>query len=258
MNSKTKDVAATKPVQKATVPCESCPFRRLPVFREFTPDELKFVSTFKVGEVVVTAGQTLLHEGETSPYLYTLLSGWMYRHKSLPDGRKQILNYAMPGDFVGLQSAALNEMQHSVEALTDARLCVFPREKLWSLYSKQPGLGFDLTWLVSREEKMLDDHLLSIGRRSALERMAYFVLLLHRRASDLNMLQDNAVDLPINQQHVADTLGLSIVHTNKTLRKLYNLGVISWKLRTLTVLKETELAKIARFETGVKQLRPFI
>lgn len=258
MNTETNGAAVTKFVQKATAPCENCPLRRLHVFREFTPEELKFVSNFKMGEVVVTAGQTLLHEGETSPYLYTLLSGWMYRHKSLPDGRKQILNYALPGDFVGLQSAVLKEMQHTVEALTDVRLCVFPREKLWSLYSTQPGLGFDLTWLVSREEKMLDDHLLSIGRRSALERMAYFVLLLHRRARDLNMLQNNAVELPINQQHVADTLGLSIVHTNKTLRKLYNLGVISWKSRTLTVLNETELAKIARFETGLKQLRPFI
>jgi CRP-like cAMP-binding protein len=199
-----------------------------------------------------------LHEGESSPHLYTLLTGWMYRHKSLPDGRRQILNYTLPGDFVGMQSAALKEMQHSVEALTDVRLCVFPREKLWSLYSTQPGLGFDLTWLVSREEKMLDDHLLSVGRRSAIERMAYFVMLLHRRVRDVGLLTKNGIELPVNQQHVADTLGLSIVHTNKTLRKLYNLGVISWRQRTLAVLKEAELARIARFEESPKQLRPFI
>jgi CRP/FNR family transcriptional regulator, anaerobic regulatory protein len=232
--------------------------RRLPVFRKFTPEELKFISRFKMGEITLDAGQTLLHEGESSPHLYTLMSGWMYRHKSLPDGRRQILNYTLPGDFVGMQSAVLKEMQHTVDALTDVRLCVFPREKLWSLYSTQPGLGFDLTWLVSREEKMLDDHLLSIGRRSALERMAYLVLLLHRRVRDLEMLEASGIELPLNQQHVADTLGLSIVHTNKTLRKLYDRGVISWKQRTLTVLKENELARIARFEDGPKQLRPFI
>ncbi len=244
--------------QKPTVSCERCPLRRLPVFRKFTPEELKFISKFKMGEITLNAGQTLLYEGESSPHLYTLMSGWMYRHKSLPDGRRQILNYALPGDFVGMQSAVLKEMQHTVDALTDVKLCVFPREKLWSLYSTQPGLGFDLTWLVSREEKMLDDHLLSIGRRSALERMAYLVLLLHRRVRDLEMLQGSGIELPLNQQHVADTLGLSIVHTNKTLRKLYDRGVISWKQRTLTVLKENELAKIARFEDGPKQLRPFI
>lgn len=253
-----KDSGETGNVQKSTVACEACPLRRLPVFRNFTPEELTFVSRFKTGEITLEAGQTLLREGDASQYLYTLFSGWMYRHKSLPDGRRQILNYSLPGDFIGMQAAVLKEMQHTVDALTDVRLCVFSREKLWSLYSTQPGLGFDLTWLVSREEKMLDDNLLSIGRRSALERMAYLVLLLHRRVQDLGLLQKRGIELPLNQQHVADTLGLSIVHTNKTLRKLYDLGVISWKQRTLTVLKETELARIARFEDGPRQLRPFI
>jgi CRP/FNR family transcriptional regulator, anaerobic regulatory protein len=245
-------------VQKRSVACENCPLRRLPVFRSFTSEELAFVSQFKTGEIALEAGTTLLHEGEMSPFIYTLLEGWMYRHKSLPDGRRQILNYSLPGDFVGLQSAVFEEMQHTLDALTDVKLCVFPRDKLWSLYSTQPGLGFDLTWLVSREEKMLDDHLLSIGRRSALERMAYLVLLLYRRAQDVGLVQGQGVELPFNQQHVADTLGLSIVHTNKTLRKLYDLEVISWKQRRLTVLQHQELAKIARFEDGPKQQRPFI
>lgn len=258
LKTESSNTGAPGKLQKRAVSCEQCPLRRLPIFRQFTAEELKFISRFKIGEVILGAGQTLLHEGESSPHLYTLLSGWMYRHKSLPDGRRQILNYALPGDFVGMQSAVLKEMQHTVETLTDVRLCVFPREKLWALYSTQPGLGFDLTWLVSREEKMLDDHLLSIGRRSALERMAYFVLLLHRRARDLGMLTAGSMDMPLNQQHVADTLGLSIVHTNKTLRKLYDRGVIAWKQRTLTVLNENELAKIARYEDAPKQLRPFI
>lgn len=83
---------------------------------------------------------------------------------------------------------------------------------------------------------MLDDHLLNIGRRSALERMAYFVLLLQRRMHDLEFLSVGGIELPLNQQYVADTLGLSIVHTNKILRKLYDLGVMSWKQRTLDVL----------------------
>ncbi len=245
-------------LQKRTIACEVCPLRSLPVFRSFTPEELKFVTEFKIGEISLTTGQTLLQDGQSSPYLFTLLSGWMFRYKSMADGRRQILNFALPGDFVGMQSAAFKEMQHAVEALTDVRLCVFPREKLWSLYSTQPGLGFDLTWLVSREERMLDDHLLSVGRRTALERMAYFVMLLHRRAKELALLVNGALELPITQQHVADTLGLSIVHTNKTLRKLYDRDIISWKQRTLAVLNEKELANIARYERVAPQLRPLI
>ena len=258
MEKETSGNSAYGQLQKRTLPCEACPFQRLPAFCKFTKEELEFVNQFKIGEVTLRAGQVLLHEGQSSPHLYTQLTGWMYRQKTLPDGRRQILNYTLPGDFVGMQAAVLKEMQHSVEALTDVRLCVFPREKLWSLYSTQPGLGFDLTWLVSREEKMLDDHLLSMGRRSAIERMAYLVMLLHRRVRDVGLLTEGGMELPLNQQHVADTLGLSIVHTNKTLRKLYDLGVISWRQRTLKVLKEAELARIARFEESRKQLRPFI
>jgi CRP-like cAMP-binding protein len=254
----TRDADLATNIQKPGVACEACPLRCLPAFRPFTPEELAFVSQFKKGEIILAAGQTLLLEGEGNDHLYTLLSGWMFRHKSLPDGRRQILNYALPGDFLGMQSAVFKEMQHSVEALTQVRLCIFPRDKIWSLYSKQPGLGFDITWLVSREENMLDEHLLSVGRRTALERMAYLVLLLHRRVNQLKMGSADGIELPINQQHVADTLGLSIVHTNKTLRKLYDRGLISWRQRKLTVLNEGELARVARFEDIATRQRPLI
>lgn len=245
-------------LESRKVPCERCPLRGMKVFRKFTADELKFVSTFKIGEITLEPGQVLLPEGESTPYLFTVLSGWLFRHKALPDGRRQILNFALPGDFIGMQATVFTEMQHTVETLTDARLCVFPREKIWTLYSAEPGLGFDITWLVAREEKMLDDQLLSVGRRSALERMAFLMMLFYRRAVELQLLEDGGFELPISQQHVADTLGLSLVHTNKTLRKLYDRGVISWRSRTLVVLDEHELARIARYESIGTQLRPLI
>jgi CRP-like cAMP-binding protein len=249
---------ATGPIEGRKVPCEKCPLRPLKAFRDFTPEELRFVSGFKTGELNVDAGTTLLLEGNNSAHLYTLLSGWLFRYKTLPDGRRQILNFALPGDFVGLQSSVFNEMQHTVETLTDVVLCVFPREKLWSLYTTQPGLGFDVTWLAAREEKMLDEHLLSVGRRSAIERMAYLILHLFRRLKELKMTEETTFNLPINQQHVADTLGLSQVHTNKTLRKLYDRGVLSWRDRVITIHKEDELYRIAGFESDRLPVRPLI
>lgn len=240
------------------ISCLECPLRGLQVFRDFTPDELKFVDTFKTGELKLKAGTTLLHEGEATDYLYTLLSGWMFRYKSLPDGRRQILKYVLPGDFVGLQASVFLEAQHTIEALSDAVLCVFPRKKLWSLYSGQPGLGFDVTWLAAREEKMLDDNLLSIGRRTALERMAYLFMHLYRRARELKLVTDLGFFTPINQQHLADTLGLSLVHTNKTVRKLHDKDVIIWRNRYLTVKNENGLAAIANYEADKSPPRPII
>src|SRR6266567_5043593 len=154
------------------VPCEDCPLRRKAVFREFSESELEFVKEFKAGELNVETGTTVLLEGTNSAHLYTVLSGWAFRYKTLPDGRRQILNFALPGDFLGLQGSVNDEMQHSIEALTDMKLCVFPREKLWDLYRDYPSLAFDVTWLAAREEQVLDEHLLSVGRRTSMERLA--------------------------------------------------------------------------------------
>ena len=158
------------------VPCEKCPLRALECLREFTAKELEFVSSFKSGELNVQAGTSILLQSTNSAHLYTVLSGWAFRYKTLPDGRRQILNYALPSDLIGLQGSVNDEMQHSVEALTDVMLCVFPREKLWDLYSNHPTLAFDVTWIAAREEQMLDEGLLNVGRRTAMERLAYLLL----------------------------------------------------------------------------------
>src|ERR1051325_10826875 len=157
------------------VPSEKCPLRRLECLREFTAKELEFVSNFKSGELSVAAGTSILLQGTNSAHLYTVLSGWAFRYKTMPDGRRQILNYALPSDLIGLQGSVNDEMQHSVEALTDVMLCVFPREKLWDLYSNHPALAFDITWIAAREEQMLDEGLLNVGRRTAMERLAYLL-----------------------------------------------------------------------------------
>lgn len=239
------------------VPCEQCPLRGLPVFRDFTEQELRFVSSFKRGELVAETGSTILSEGSHNPHLYTVLSGWAFRFKSLPDGRRQILNYLLPGDLLGLQGSIMGEMEHSVEALTPMVLCVFQRDKLDSLYENYPGLSFDVTWIAAQEERMLDEHLLSVGRRTAVERAAYLLAFLHSRAEALGKISSNLL-IPITQQHVADTLGLSIVHTNKTLRKLAHLGLIRWLDRSCEVLDPKGLRALAEWDKPRERKRPLI
>jgi CRP-like cAMP-binding protein len=176
----------------------------------------------------------------------------------LADGRRQILNFALPGDFLGLQASMFNEMTHSVEALTPVLLCVFPRERIWELYEKYPSLSFDVTWLASREEQILDQNLLNLGRRNAIERTAYLLLHLHLRARDVGLATKNAMTLPITHQHVADMLGMSIVHTNKTLKRLYDRKVIVWKSQRLEILDRDALTEIAQWDEPADRRRPLI
>jgi CRP-like cAMP-binding protein len=239
-------------------PCEKCPLRPLGVFRDFTPEELSFISGFKTGELAVDRGATIIVEGNHSAHLYTLLAGWAFRYKLMPDGRRQILNYVVPGDLIGLQGSLTGEMQHSVEALSPLILCVFERDKLFTLYRNHPGLAYDMTWLAAREEQMLDENLLSVGRRSAIERAAYLIAFLHQRARTVQLYGKARATIPITQQHVADTLGLSIVHTNKTLRKLADRKTIRWLDRGCEVLDEEALRAIARWEGLGNQRRPLM
>jgi CRP/FNR family transcriptional regulator len=241
------------------VPCEKCPLRAVHALREFTAKELEFVSNFKSGELNVQAGTSLLLQSTNSAHLYTILSGWAFRYKTLSDGRRQILNYALPSDLIGLQGSVNDEMQHSVEALTDVMLCVFPREKLWSLYTDHPTLAFDVTWLAAREEQMLDEGLLSVGRRTAMERLAYLLLAMFQRAEEVELTKGNSIQFPFTQQHVADTLGMSLVHTNKTLQRLSATKAMRWKERKFEILDREALTKIANYEKPEPRARrPFI
>lgn len=161
------------PTPSVNIPCDSCPLRRLKTFREFTPPALEFMRTFKSGELMLAAGSTIYVEGTSSPHLFTVLSGWAFKYKSLDDGRRQVLNYAVPGDLLGIQASLFDANAHSAEALTDVVLCVFPRDKLWDLFKQHTGLAFDVTWLAAHEETILGEYLVNAGQRTATERVAF-------------------------------------------------------------------------------------
>jgi len=238
--------------------CADCPLRKNPAFRVFEPDQLAFIKKFKTGEITVPAGASILIEGEPSESIYTVLKGWGFRSKTLDDGRLQILNFIMPGDLIGLQGAVLEEMGHSVDASSDMVLCTFDRRKLWTLFAEFPSLAYDLTWLASREERLLDEHLVSLGRRSALERIAHLLVLMHDRAVETGAAPEGTMPFPFSQQQLADTLGLSLVHTNKTLRKLTDRGVMAWRDRSFVLLDREALCEIAKYDYTIMKPRPFI
>ena len=226
MSSPAQPPSEATPAPGDETACRNCPLRQLKLFHEPTGEELELVQSLKRRERSLGAGESLIHEGQTDAPLYTLLQGWAFRFKTLSDGRRQILSFLLAGDFIGVQQKMGDAAAHGVETLTDALFCVFQRDALWELHRRSPMMGFNVTWLTAHEESMVDDTLLSVGRRSAEERIASMLILLFKRAA---ALQPDAgaggVPFPLTQQHIADGLGLSLVHTNKTLRKLERRGL---------------------------------
>ncbi|WP_367717358.1 Crp/Fnr family transcriptional regulator [Nitratireductor sp. GISD-1A_MAKvit] len=243
-------------IARGSLSCAKCPLRKREIFRVFEADELSFVEHFKKGDLAVRRGATLLVEGAHNPHLYTVRSGWGFRYKLLEDGRRQIVNYVMPGDLVGLQGSLMGEMQHSVEALSPMQLCVFEKAELFTLYERFPGLAYDITWLASREECMLDEHLLTVGRRTAVEKVAYLLAFVLDRAKESGLSSNGTLEL--TQQHVADTLGISLVHTNKTIARLVDRKYVKWEDGGCRILNPEGLGELAGWMSGSSAKRPFL
>jgi CRP/FNR family transcriptional regulator len=240
------------------IPCANCPLQNVPGLRRLTADQIEYMQGFKQGEVYVAKGAQMLSPGVTSPHLYTLLQGVVFRFKALEDGRRQIVNFLFPGDMIGLQGAMEDPLLHGIEAITDVRVCIFPRERFLELFSVHPRLGFDVAWLAAREERALDEHLTSVGRRSARERIAYLALFLFLRGRATGMSGRTYLNLSLTQAQIADTIGLSIVHTNKTLQLLRKANVIEWTPDRIGIHDIEAAIAYAKYDLPLESPRPFI
>ena len=172
------------------VSCFDCALRACGLFKPVNKTELEAINDIKREHLALPAGSEIIRAGQDSAEVYTLYAGWAFRFKLLPDGRRQILNFVLPGDLVGLQAAMFDAAQHGIEALTDVQLCLLPRRKVWDLFGQMPELAFDITWLGAREESYVDENLLSAGQRSAAERIAALIVILYKRADALTLVKD--------------------------------------------------------------------
>jgi CRP-like cAMP-binding protein len=121
-----------------------------------------------------------------------------------------------------------------------------------------PGLAFDVAWLGSRSESFVDENLTSVGRRSAAERVAALIVTLYKRAKVLGLVEGESFAFPLTQQHIADALGLSLVHTNKTLAKLKRLGMFKQQNGLMTLLNPRVLERVAQHFDEEVPMRPLI
>ena len=239
-------------------PCHACPLRELPIFKKRSDEEIDFIQSFKAGEQHAPAGTMILEENQHATRLFTVLSGWVFRFRTLEGSRRQIINFGLPGDFLGLQATLDDMMSHGIETLTNVTVCHFERDRLWELYKSHPRLAFDMTWLAAQQERSFEEQLLTLGQRTAFERVAYLLWHLFDRGRHVGLVKDNTLELPIRQQHIADTLGLSLVHTNKTLQKIREDGAIIIKERAMHVVDEARLIEHGRVGHALWGPRPLI
>jgi CRP/FNR family transcriptional regulator len=237
-------------------PCETCALRKHKLFTDFTPTDLEFMKEFRAGEVALRAGEVLFHEGDEHAFLYTAKEGQGARFKHLPNGERQLVNFIFPGDVVGLQGIVSGTAAATAIAASPMVLCRFNKRDLASLFRDNPDRAYALTWIAAMEEHFLGETIATLGQRSAVQRMAWALLKIHKRLSAVGLAPQGVAYFPFKQRDLADALGLSLVHTNKTLAKLR--PYVCWVNDSLSIHEMKALAQIALADLETPQRRPLL
>ena len=168
-------------------------------------------------------GETIFSEEEISTYFCNVLAGVMRLYKLLPDGRRQIVGFALPGDFLGMNVSGRHNF--SADAIGAVAVCQFAKVPFGRFIEERPHLLRRINELTLRELTLARDHMVLLGRRSAEEKLATFLLGWRERLALLGELS-NTVPLPMSRQDIADYLGLTIETVSRTLTRLERIGVI--------------------------------
>lgn len=220
---------------------------RLSPFLQLSPEETRALESAAGPARLHRAHETLVREGESAAHIGLLLSGFAYAFRVLPDGRRQIVSYLIPGDLCDPRLLLLPTAAHTVSTLTAANVVLFPREALLAVIERQPHLGRALCWLALQEEMIAREWLVNIGQRTAVERLAHLLCETFTRMQMVGLTDGGRCELPLTQVELADTLALSTVHVNRTLQELRRQGLVSLASGMLEIHDFGALQSIAMF-----------
>ncbi len=232
-------------IEAANQPCGQCHRGEIAFCTGLSAHEIECLSTIIV-QVQVSPHATIFREGDVAAHMFNLFSGTVKLYKLLPDGRRQITAFLSPGDFFGL--AVEGGYAYSAEALTPVVLCRFARRKLDGLIEQIPRIEKRLFGLAIDELAAAQDQMLLLGRKTAREKVASFLMMLSRRAVRRGAA-DNPVALPMSRSDIADYLGLTIETVSRTLTQLKRDGIIGLPDAARAVISDA--AELKRIAEGV-------
>lgn len=192
-------------------------------------------------------GVDLLREGEATDRIHVLTDGWAYRYKTKRDGVRQVVAVLLPGDCANLDSVAFPRTDYAVRALTPARIATVRRDRLEKLADERSDVARALARAAMAENAVLSQWALRLGRQSAIGRLAHLLCEMSARLGDGDAPADR-FELPMTQELIADTIGLTPVHVNRTMQQLRAGGLIATTGRTVAVPDQARLRVAGEFD----------
>ncbi len=225
--------------------CENCAIRENALFGELETEQLDKARSLRSAQQTYEAGEYLYHEGDISEKAFTVYSGWVTLFKNLKNGDRQILRFALPGDFLCYKVGRNRSVDHSAIAASDVTLCAFPIDRFRETIAKLPDLAFAISSVTEISTQRCHSALTSIASHPAETKVAFLLLSLYIREMSLSNGAE-CVPFPITQEDVGDALGLTSIHVNRVFQSLRGQGLIECKNRCLWVSDQEALAKVAK------------
>jgi CRP-like cAMP-binding protein len=232
----------------------ACLIRKLENFAPLTEDEKRALAECIGAVHRFPAREDLVREGEPTDGVKLILEGLACRYKVLPDGRRQIIAYLVPGDLCDVRVFLLRRMDHTIAALSPVETAVISHEAIDELMQRYPRLTRALWWSTLVEESVTREWIVNVGQRTAFERLAHLFCEIFARLQSVGLTQDNRCELPLTQIELADTLALSAVHVNRTLMEMRRAHLVSFHNRQLVIHDHAALQSAAGFNANYLHL----
>lgn len=238
-------------------PLEANPLAtKLQCFIALSSEETIALALLTLHRKAIRAEQVIVHEGEVPTHVYLILHGFAYRFKMLCDGRRQILGFLLPGDLIEVDVYNGGGPDHSVAALNDSMVAMIPRAALADLRIKHPNINAACLLVSLSERSILREWLINVGQRNAVQRIGHLFCEIYSRLQAIGRCDgDGSIDFPLTQTALADTIGLTTVHVNRSLKQLRKGGLITFRRRRHTIVDLTRLAEVAGFNDDYLRLK---
>jgi CRP-like cAMP-binding protein len=217
-------------------------------YLDLTASEKELLERLEKEKVYYRSGALIRKAGSPVNDLYVIYEGWAFVSKNLDKNIRSVFDIKMSADFVGMAELSFGESLYDLYALTDVTICPFPKHGLNNLFQQSERLARLFHGVLSREQALLYERIASLGRRTALEKVAHFILEISLRLSLMEDDHSSIFRFPVSQTLMADLLGLSSVHVNRSMNELKRHGYIRYNREQLEILDNERLLQLADFD----------
>ncbi|MDX1712042.1 MAG: Crp/Fnr family transcriptional regulator [Rhodovibrionaceae bacterium] len=215
---------------------------------DLTESDLDALSSLEANAIPVGKGQSILDEGAKTDLCGVLIEGWMLRQRTLPDGRRQIVDVLPAGSLFAMNALGVRLSDESLVMLTPGRISWFSQDELRRLLGSNPRALAAMLWAEAREAAIMSERILTLGQRSAIERMAHYFIEIGRRLRARGLDDADHFRLPLTQELLGDLLGMTSVHVNRTLKRLEKEGHIARRGDEIALKLSPKLYRLAGFQ----------